>query len=378
MRSGFQWILVSVLLSAMALFGGAQRAAAALTSEQNARLSVEQVPLAQVAVPVVGNLSVTGQFDQATYVQGGFAKLSVAVGQPNNQVAYIGLVQAYPDGRVVKLFPHRYQPNNVVVGNNRFEILGGVAATGQLEPRGLFVNDPSGTYLVKLIASTDAAALNSLLSITRAGELTRRLQAGNYVSSGTVWSVDGIAYAVSGNATQPLTSAPPPMSQAIAGQPVMAQPVVMPGLGNLTNMTSDFDLGIHTKDNRSSYRVGEEMVFQLSAGESCELGLVEIGPTNELEVLFPNPVEKIKLKKNRVAWVPSRGSAITLKPDRVGTHTYLAVCSRKPGFWESLFGSKSGDERTLGLKPTTTVADLLKDDPDGQEARAYISVQVMQ
>jgi Domain of unknown function (DUF4384) len=357
-----------------------QPALAVISPEAQNRLSVVQGTLATTPAPVVGNLSVSGQFDQAQYYQGGFATVAVAVGQPAGQRAHVALVQAYPDGRVVQLFPNACQPVGEVTGSNRFEIKGCTADGRGIDERGLWVNDGPGTYLVKLIASTDVGALNSLLSISRAEELSDRLQRGNY--AGTVWSVDAIAYTVVDSAGQ--TGVQQPVPPVISQQPGTV-PI------NWANIPSDFNLSLQLQGNRSTYRLGESLVFSASAEQTCELGLVEITPSGAATAVYPNSFEEIKLKSGRMSWFPAADSKMRIVVREVGTSTYLAICSKKPGFLDGFFGlfsSKSTPDtkpmvpaqgtRAAEIKPVISVEALMRDDPNNQEARAWVSVQVVQ
>jgi hypothetical protein len=293
----------------------------------------------------------------------------------------VALVQAYPDGRVVQLFPNFCQQNNLVRGNNRFDILG-CTQGGAIEPRGLWVDDGPGTYLVKLIASTDAAALKGLLGLQRADQLADRLQNGNY--GGTVWSVDAIAYTVQGVAAQPAPQPVPQPTQPVTPVAPVA-PIVVAGEApaGWNNLPSDFRMSLRTLESRTNYRQGEAVVFEVTSEESCELGLVEVAPSGVATVVYPNAMEEVELKAGKATWLPGRDSDIEVRARELGAHHYLAICSRKPGFLDGfwgLFGDKSAaaSERAVEMKPVISVQELLKDDPKHDEARAWVSIQVVQ
>jgi hypothetical protein len=337
------------------------------------RLSVEQTTIATATPPAVGNLTLGGEFNKARYQQGEWANLKVRVEQPTGQNAYVALVQAYPDGRVVQLFPNQYQSNNQVMGNNTFYIRGA-------RPEGLYVNDQPGAYLVKLIASTDSQLLNNVLaSTTKASDLAKNLQDRAYLGSAgsTVWATNGIAYEVVGQAVAQspgLTSQP----MAPAVQPV-TQPMGVQGmLAMFDAKQSDFHVSITTKNNQQQYRVGDALAFQLTSENNCEAGLIHLQPNGQMNVLYPNTVmEKVSLKAGRVTWLPESEDGLQIVADQPGQHHFMLACSDKPNFFEWIFGREKAQRGSFNVKPTISVQELLQDDEDNWEAYARISVNVM-
>lgn len=331
------------------------------------RLSVEQMPLYQAQAPV-SNLTISGAFNQAVYQTGDTATLTVALAQPANQEAHVALVQAYPDGRVVQLFPNRYQPNNVVRGNNRFEIRGA-------SPQGLFVNDAPGTYLVKLIASTDKKKLATLLSEGKtASHFSRLATSAEYTQgSGTVLSMSEIGYQVAGQAA---------VSTAAVVPPSVVTPAVVPSstaasiLSMVEGRGSDFHVSIMPKGNKTTYVEGDELVFQLTSENTCEAGLIHLQPDGQVRVLYPNKVEKkVKLKAGKVSWLGTSEKGLRLRATTAGVNHYILACSDKPNLWQMIFGREEA-RTSFDIDPMTTVQALLADEEKSLEAYAVTSITV--
>lgn len=360
------------LIASCALSSVAQ---ADISPDQMLRLSVMQTELVQTQAPQVGNLTIDGKFNKLSYMQGEWASLMLNLKQPSNQTSYVALVQAYPDGRVVKLFPNRFQPNNQVLGSNRFEIRG-------QSPEGLYVNDQPGTYVVKLIASTDKQRLDNLLNgATQSSLLVSNLTNTTLIGSqgSTVWSTSDIAYDVKGAvvAQQPATPAPVPVTPvAPAAQP--ATSAFVSALQSFSAKKSDFNVSINLKNNQPVFRQGEPMTFQLTAEKGCNAGLIELDPTGALTVLYPNEVTtEVTLKSGQVSWLPKTGSKIQPLAGTPGEYAYLMVCTDKANFFEQLFGMGPKSRLSgFNVKPTVTVEELLKDDPDSWEGYGYTRVTV--
>ena len=346
---------------------------AAVAPELMERLSVSQATLVQTQAPQTANLTVNGQFNKVEYRHGEWASLNVNLQQTANQTAYVALVQAYPDGRLVKLFPNSFQPNNQVQGSNRFEIRG-------QSPAGLYVNDAPGTYVVKLIASTDPQRLNHLLtSSTQANLFATNLSSATYLGpqGSTVWSSSDIAYRVQGvqSAAQPVTPAMP-VAQPVASQPMA--PTFASTLQSFSAKKSDFNVSVSLKNNQAVFRQGEPMTFQLSAEKSCNAGLIELAPTGVLSVIYPNEVTpKVELTAGKMSWLPTGDSKIQPLAGTPGEYAYLMVCSDKANFFEQLFGMGPKSRMSgFNVKPTVTVDELLKDRADSWEGYGYTRVTV--
>jgi hypothetical protein len=347
-------------------------------SEQwQTRLSVQQSAIYGISAGQATNINLNAGFDKVIYQQGDYAKISVSVNQPANQGAFVALVQAYPDGSLVKLFPNDFQPNNYVVGNNKFEIRGQSAA-------GLYVNDAPGAYLVKLIAASDKQALDNLLVNSRqSNEFKNQVENKHQYGQHVTWAFNDIGYTVSahGAVNQPVYHPQPVVNQP---QPIAAQPTTLVPISASHPLEafkarkSDFHLSIAPKNNKYAYNLGEKITFQLTSENDCEAGLIHMSANGKMTVLYPNQMnKKVKLKENSVTWLPESSSGLSVDLNRRGTNHFLLTCSDKPNLWEWMFGrSKISDRSSVSVKPTVTVEQLLQDHPDNYEAYAYTTVIV--
>lgn len=348
----------------------------------SARLSVEQLPLYTAVPPVTGELTVSGTFNKQAYIQGDFAKLNVTVRQPANQTAFIALVQAYPDGRVVRLFPNQYQPNNQVLGNNSFEIRGSSV-------EGLYVNDPQGAYLVKLIASTNQENLNDLLANVRsASQLASDLKHAGTHQTGTLWNASGITYLVTSGASvvnaplpqpvstsQPLTISPSLVVVAPTPTPV-TQPITQGYLASqLALKTSAFNVSLAAGNSQTNYLKGQNLTFQMSSEKDCNAGLIHENPQGQISVLYPNQVKpEVELDAGEVAWLPGSDGALNIVATDIGQNSYMLVCTNEPGFFDALLGFFG--QKSTAAKPTMTVEQLLADSKKFKKAYAITTINV--
>jgi hypothetical protein len=109
-------------------------------------LTVEQTGVAQAAAPCQCSLRVLLAADRAdwTYVIGETVGLRLTT----NEDAYVTVLAVGPTGRVSRLFPNPYQPDNHLFANQPVQI-GGGGSSAQVVANGV-----AGVELIKVIASS--------------------------------------------------------------------------------------------------------------------------------------------------------------------------------------------------------------------------------
>ncbi|MHA6299755.1 DUF4384 domain-containing protein [Devosia sp. CAU 1758] len=229
-------------------------------------LTLAQQALAGTSVPQVGSLTVTAWVDHEdnSYAEGETISLSVMT----NKRAYLTIIAVGPSGGAVQLFPNAFQPADAIEPGKVF-VIPGDNAPAQITAQG-----PTGTELVRVIASSEPLEFISPESLTGAGAyrtieggaeaITRDLALAAIPDAVEVASYDKVIYTV-GEADS--AEAPQVSEMAIATTGVPRGPMLV--------------------TDASSYAAGDVVSMAVTALDACHLWVVAVSEDDSVNVLFP-------------------------------------------------------------------------------------------
>lgn len=321
-------------------------------------LSVEQKPLADIAVPS-SHLTVDTWLNRAdgTYGVGESLELALRL----NQDAYVTVFDVDATGRMTKVFPNALSPDGWLEGN-KVHRLPGIDDTYRLR-----VTRPLGVSLIKVIATTADAPIVDGFRATRSGpfdtyeEPARRIaeRLAVVINEGTdaQWAVDRQIYEVVEDAPRPATPVELviPLGTEAAGNPPTLRPNDFDFAFKLhMAFDEDFNRGIHR------VRAGDDLSVHVVVERDCELALINVDAAGVSTVVYPNRLESVFLRRGLTV-LPRAGSPVRLRPSGAGHQTLIGLCTEEPGLFEEIFAyGRDGRSLLPTVTGGTTIADILE------------------
>ena len=364
--------LVAATALAVAATGGATAAEKGskpstrdLTVEQNAIFAVQSTQPATAS-----GLTVTAWVDHYdnTYAVGEKVRLFVQTNKP----AYVTVLNIGASGNTTVLFPNQYQSNNLIPANQAVEV------PAPTSPARITVAPPTGTELIKVIASTTPTPLIAAANLTPAGPFQQVKGTGRSIArdlqvslGATQTGIGATQTGIGGTrewddynkvihtvamrpqvpgmvATMPgLPATMPGMPATVPGMPVTMPglPATMPGLpatvpgqpagvlpafAALTGMTSSARATtIHIATDKPVYRIGEPVQVAVRSDKTCHLTLVNFLSSGQTRVLFPNRYQQNNLlQAGQTLVLPGQASGLAIQVSGpAGPENVVAVCS---------------------------------------------------
>ncbi|WP_158672374.1 MULTISPECIES: DUF4384 domain-containing protein [Devosia] len=229
-------------------------------------LTLAQQALAGAPVPQVGSLTVTAWVDHEDniYAQGETINLSVMTNKP----AYLTVIAVGPLGNAVQLFPNAFQPAMAIEPGKVFAIPGADA------PAQITAQGPTGTELVRVIASTEPLEFISPQSLSGAGAYR---------------TIEGGAEAIA----RDLALVAIPEAVEVASYDKVIHTVAQADSAEgLADIEPDTAATVHPRGpmlvtDASAYTVGDVVSMAVTALDACHLWVVAVSEDDSVNVLFP-------------------------------------------------------------------------------------------
>ena len=346
-------------------------AASASDDDPAARdLSVEQsvvyaVQASAPAAPAADQLSVVAWVDHAdnTYAVGERVRLFVRA----NKDAYVTVLNVGASGQTTILFPNAHQSEAMIAANQVVEIPPGESGAS------IHVSGPTGSELIKVIASTEPTPLFAAGATAAAGPFAM-LQAGSR-------SLARDLQVTMANDPNQEWADYNKIITTIDSRPAAVVPL-MPAPAGTSWPASPYGLRLAT--DKPSYRMGETVNVYASAAAPCYLTLINIGSSGQARVLLPNAAQPQNLiPAGETVVFPVVGSNLSLTPiGPPGVETVVALCSadNQPVFPAGLTYDQNGyalmaagAAGSRDLITVTTTASPAQ--PLGQTAVAFVVTQ---
>lgn len=345
------------------------------------RLTIEQLPVAQVAVsnPSINvNLWLDKPAGSELYKPGESTTIYVSL----DKTAHITVINVDAKGATTVLFPNKFHTKNQIQAGQTVSIPAAGAAYR------FKVEEPYGPNLIKVFATTSTVKLVHganyeqsspfMTTNSSSGQVAEFIQKQIGIQQQHSWGAAKLAFGVvpHQNAAAPVVSSP---SQHIAPQAVPPQHISNPL--NLDQLATDF--GLLLKPTKSHYKPNESISVAVTTEKRCDLALISVTHQGQASVLYPNSLSgHLVIDPKRSEFLPrSDGSFALQAASQPGNYALLAVCAYKPGFWDLLLGRDSAKAQTkasIAAKPLMSVDEILNMNDDKGIARTVARYTVSQ